>query len=167
MREKKIEKIIVENIVVSLNLHQNIPLAKLTKKIPEAEYDPEMFPGVILKMINPRVTVLVFQNGKIICTGNKSLEDLKQAENKIKKVLKTIGIKIKELDEEIVNVVTSSELDCEIDLEKLAMDLENCEFEPEQFPGLIYRKEEPKIIFLVFRSGRVISTGAKNVSIAK
>ncbi len=161
------ENVVIENIVVSLNLYQNIPLAKLSKKFLEVEYEPEIFPGAILKFINPKCTALLFQNGKIICTGNKSLEDVEKVKKKVFSVLKKVGVEVKKYDEEIVNVVASLELGFEVDLERLAFDLENCEFEPEQFPGLIYRKEQPKIIFLVFRSGRIISTGTKDVKIAK
>ncbi|MEM5828472.1 MAG: TATA-box-binding protein [Candidatus Aenigmatarchaeota archaeon] len=156
------EEITIENIVVSMQFHQKIPLNKILENFVEAEFEPEQFPGLVYKMKDPRCSFLIFETGKIICTGNRKMEDVDRAIEKFFKILKSVGIDTSKVEKNVENIVASVKLNGEIDLNCLAYELQGAEFEPEQFPGLIYRLNEPKLVFLIFRSGKIICTGGKN-----
>jgi len=98
----------------------------------------------------------------MVCTGAKSESEVHKAVRSIIKLLKQHGIDIRnEPIIEIQNIVASANLRAGVDLEKAAFLLENAMYEPEQFPGLIYRMKEPKVVLLIFSSGKVVCTGAK------
>ncbi len=155
----------IENIVATVNLKTEINLEKLAEKIPNAEYNPEQFPGLILRLQKPepRVSVLVFRTGKMVCTGAKSIGELKKALKKIMRIFREAGVNVPDEPEvEVQNVVASANLYAEVDIERAAEELENTMYEPEQFPGLIYRMEDPDVVLLIFSSGKMVCTGAKN-----
>lgn len=161
------EEITIENIVVSLTFNQKIPIDKFINKYLDVEFEPEQFPGLVYKLQDPKCSFLIFESGKIICTGNRKMDDVDRALKIILERLKSVGVDISKAEKTVENVVASVKLEGEIDLNCLAYSLENSEFEPEQFPGLIYRKEEPKLVFLVFKSGKIICTGGKKVEEVK
>lgn len=156
----------IENIVATINLHTELDLEELAERLPNAEYNPEQFPGLIYRMEEKKklkVSTLIFRTGKIVCTGAKSLSQLERAVKILIKRLKEHGVKIPgEPEVKIQNVVASANLHAEVDIEKAALLLENCMYEPEQFPGLIYRMDDPKVVLLIFNSGKMVCTGAKN-----
>lgn len=116
----------------------------------------------MLRLNRPKTATLIFSSGKMVCTGAKSESEVKKAVNSIIKLLKQHGIDIKnEPIVEIQNIVASANLKAGVDLERAAFLLENAMYEPEQFPGLIYRMREPKVVLLIFSSGKVVCTGAK------
>ncbi|MEM4810561.1 MAG: TATA-box-binding protein [Thermofilum sp.] len=120
------------------------------------------FPGLVLRLIRPKTATLIFSSGKMVCTGAKSEAEVYKAVKSIVKLLKQYGIDIRnEPIIEIQNIVASANLRASVDLEKAAFMLENAMYEPEQFPGLIYRMREPKVVLLIFSSGKVVCTGAK------
>ncbi|RLE55264.1 MAG: TATA-box-binding protein [Thermoprotei archaeon] len=152
----------IENIVATVNLHCDLDLDELAERLPNAEYNPEQFPGLILRLQKPKVSTLIFRTGKIVCTGAKSENELKRAVKALVKMLKEHGANIPgEPEVKIQNVVASANLHAEVDIEKAALLLENCMYEPEQFPGLIYRMDEPRVVLLIFSSGKMVCTGAK------
>ncbi|MEM0107086.1 MAG: hypothetical protein QXD11_00805 [Candidatus Micrarchaeaceae archaeon] len=71
-------KIKVENIVVSASLHAMIDLYELSKNVHAVDYEPEQFPGAIFKITNPKAAIILFKNGKMICTGANTMEDIKK-----------------------------------------------------------------------------------------
>jgi transcription initiation factor TFIID TATA-box-binding protein len=98
----------------------------------------------------------------MVCTGAKSEKEARRAVMKVIKELKKGGIIIISKPElKIQNIVASASLGGMIDLEKAAFTLERTMYEPEQFPGLIYRMSEPKVVILLFASGKLVCTGAK------
>ncbi|MEM4789968.1 MAG: TATA-box-binding protein [Thermofilum sp.] len=120
------------------------------------------FPGLVLRLTRPKTATLIFSSGKMVCTGAKSEAEVYKAVKTIVKLLKQYGIDIRnEPIIEIQNIVASANLRASVDLEKAAFMLENAMYEPEQFPGLIYRMREPKVVLLIFSSGKVVCTGAK------
>ncbi|MEM0243404.1 MAG: TATA-box-binding protein [Candidatus Aenigmatarchaeota archaeon] len=161
------EEVTIENIVVSLTFSQRIPINQLLNKYLDIEFEPEQFPGLVYKMQDPKCSFLIFESGKVICTGNRRIEDVDKALKVILERLKSVGVDISKSEKVVENVVASVKLDGEVNLNCLAMELEGAEFEPEQFPGLVYRKNEPKLVFLVFKSGKIICTGGKNVDEVK
>ena len=152
----------IENVVASATLNQKVDLNAVVKGYPGVEYRPEQFPGLVFRLKRPKTATLIFSSGKMVCTGAKSEKEARRAVIKVVKELKKGGIIIIGKPElKIQNIVASGILGGMIDLEKAAYTLEHTMYEPEQFPGLIYRMAEPKVVILLFASGKLVCTGAK------
>ena len=158
-------KIKIENVVASAAVDAEIDLDKVAATLANAEYEPEQFPGLVLRLKEPKAAILVFSSGKMVCTGTKNIEAIKVAISKTMEQVRSAGIKIKgEATITVQNIVASSDLGTELNLDKIAFSLQNAEFEPEQFPGLVFRVFDPKVVFLLFRSGKIVCTGAKKIA---
>ncbi len=154
----------ITNCVVSCDTHSRFVLEQLATMLEDAEYAPESFPGLVYRVKEPKSSILVFSTGKLICSGTKSLEQAKGAVKRALEDFKQIGMNISDkLKTEVVNIVASSDLGSPIDLNTIIFNLENCEYEPEQFPGVVHRIHEPKTVFLIFSSGKIVITGAKSM----
>jgi transcription initiation factor TFIID TATA-box-binding protein len=152
----------IENVVASATLNQRVDLNAVVKGYPGVEYRPEQFPGLVFRLKRPKTATLIFNSGKMVCTGAKSEKESRRAVMKVVKELKKSGIIIIGKPElKIQNIVASASLGGMIDLEKCAYSLGRTMYEPEQFPGLIYRMGEPKVVILLFASGKLVCTGAK------
>ena len=152
----------IENVVASATLNQKVDLNAVVKGYPGVEYRPEQFPGLVFRLKRPKTATLIFSSGKMVCTGAKSEKESKRAVMKVVKELKKGGIIIISKPElKIQNIVASAGVGGMIDLEKAAYSLGHSMYEPEQFPGLIYRMAEPKVVILLFASGKLVCTGAK------
>ena len=154
----------IENVVAFTSLGKKIPLLKVANKLEDAEYSPESFPGVVYRINDPRAASLIFSSGKIVCTGAKSIEKAKQAMGRVVDDLRKAGIPMpRTFSIKVENIVASTRIIVKqkLNLEEISFSLENVEYEPEQFPGLVYRVSEPRVAFLVFGSGKIICTGAR------
>lgn len=153
----------IENIVATVILDQTLDLNLIESKMPEnVTYQPDQFPGLILRLDKPKTTALVFKSGKMVVTGAKSTVQLIDAVKRIIKLFKKHGIKILSKPRiQIQNIVASGDINYYVNLEKASYLLENSMYEPEQFPGLIYRMREPSVVLLIFSSGKMVITGAK------
>jgi transcription initiation factor TFIID TATA-box-binding protein len=152
----------VENVVASATLNQRVDLNAIVKGYPSVEYRPEQFPGLVFRLKRPKTATLIFGSGKMVCTGAKSEKEARRAVLTVVKELRKGGIIIiGKPDLRVVNIVASGELGGKIDLEKAVSTLGKTMYEPEQFPGLIYRMDEPKVVILLFASGNLVCTGAK------
>jgi len=163
---KKEEKTSMEfvNIVVSTSLEHDIPLEKMAATLSNTEYNPEQFPGLVIRIKEPKTSALIFSSGKVVCTGARSMEKVHESIKKIIKSLKKINVDIKiEPEVKIQNMVASGSVGMDLNLNTLAMKLPNTEYEPEQFPGLVYKLNEAKATFLLFSNGKVVCTGTKSV----
>jgi transcription initiation factor TFIID TATA-box-binding protein len=110
----------------------------------------------------PKTTTLIFGSGKMVCTGAKSESQARKAVTRVVEELKTNGIVILRKPEmQIQNIVASAGLGGRIDLEKSTYALKRTMYEPEQFPGLIYRMDDPKSVILIFSTGKLVCTGTK------
>jgi transcription initiation factor TFIID TATA-box-binding protein len=159
---KSIAIIKIENVVASATLNQKVDLNAVVRSYPGVEYRPEQFPGLVFRLKRPKTATLIFNSGKMVCTGAKSEKESRRAVMKVVKELKKGGIIIISKPElKIQNIVASVNLGGMIDLEKAAYTLGKTMYEPEQFPGLIYRMDEPKVVILLFASGKLVCTGAK------
>ena len=141
-----------------------LDLPTIASSLEGSEYEPERFPGLIYRLKEPKTATLLFHSGKVVCTGAKSLEQVKMAIEKVTKQLEKAGIHIKiEPKIEVQNIVASSDLGQSINLNAIAitLGLERVEYEPEQFPGLVYRLDVPKVVLLLFGSGKLVCTGAR------
>jgi transcription initiation factor TFIID TATA-box-binding protein len=155
----------IVNLVASSALGTTLDLYNLATAIQEVEYEPEQFPGAILKIAEPKVSLLLFKNGKIIVSGAASEKDIKTAIKKAMVIINEVqsDVKIKtKINYEIVNLVATSSLGKQINLFEVAMKLDNIEYEPEQFPGAIARLYDPKVTILLFKNGKLICAGAKS-----
>ncbi len=155
--------IMIENVVASASLDQRIDLNDVVKSHPGVEYRPQTFPGLVFRLKKPKTATLIFGSGKMVCTGAKSEKKARRAVMKVVKELKESGIIIIGKPKlKIQNIVASGGLRGTIDLEKATYSLGKTMYEPEQFPGLIYRMAEPKVVILLFASGKLVCTGAKH-----
>ena len=165
---KKVKKagkkeIKVVNIVVSTSLQHDIPLEKMAATLSNTEYNPEQFPGLVIRIKEPKTSALIFSSGKVVCTGARSMDKVEESIKKIIKSLEKINVKIKIKPEvKIQNIVASGSVGMDLNLNTLAMKLENTEYEPEQFPGLVYKLAEAKATFLLFSNGKIVCTGTKS-----
>jgi transcription initiation factor TFIID TATA-box-binding protein len=151
----------VENVVASANLNQNIDLESIARTFPAVQYKPDQFPGLVYRLRKPDVATLIFSTGKLIVAGAKSENRAKRAVSRLVDELKTSGLVILgKPDVTIRNVVASADLCHRIDLEDVANSLEGTIYEPDQFPGLIYRMKELGVVLLIFASGKLVCTGA-------
>ena len=153
----------VQNIVATTSLGKDVPLTKLAKTLPNTEYNPEQFPGLVLRVKKPKSAVLVFSSGNLVCTGTKSIAQVKEVIREVIKQLKKIGVRVTITPKITVqNIVASGSINVNLNLNMLALELENTEYEPEQFPGLVYKLVEPNATFLLFSNGKLVCTGTKN-----
>jgi transcription initiation factor TFIID TATA-box-binding protein len=161
MTVKKEIKIV--NIVATANLGRAIPLVKLAEALPNTEYNPEQFPGLVMRIREPKTSALIFSSGKIVCTGGKSMDIVKESIAKIIKNIEKIKIKIAEQPKFTVqNLVASGAIGIDLNLNALAIQLSNTEYEPEQFPGLVYKLPGTRATFLLFSNGKIVCTGTRS-----
>jgi len=154
--------ITIENVVASASLDHPVDLDAIVKLFPTAEYRPEQFPGLVFRLKKPKTATLIFNSGKMVCTGAKSETQAIKAVDKVIRELKSRGIVIMGKPKtQIQNIVASASLNGRIDLEKATYKLTKTMYEPEQFPGLIHRMDDPKVVILLFASGKLVCTGAK------
>jgi len=152
----------IQNIVASVSLNQKINLHEIVEKFPKTEYNPSVFPGLVFRLKKPKTATLIFGTGKMVCTGAKSEKESRSAVEKVVKQLKQQGIQITEKPVvKIQNIVASAELDGEIDLESLVYKLNRVMYEPEQFPGAVFRMDDLQVVFLIFSAGKLVCVGAK------
>lgn len=163
-------KYTIVNLVASGNLNATLDLYNLAITIPNIEYEPEQFPGAILKLKEPKVSMLLFKNGKVIVSGASNEEEISQGIKKASKLIHEIQPSVKiqrNVDYVVVNLVATANFNMELDLFKIATELDNVEYEPEQFPGAILRLDDPKLTLLLFKNGKVICAGAKKESLLR
>jgi transcription initiation factor TFIID TATA-box-binding protein len=152
----------IQNVVAVATLNQKVDLNAVVKSFPGVQYRPEQFPGLVFRLKRPKTATLIFNSGKMVCTGAKSEKEAHRAVMNVVKELKKGGIIIISKPElKIQNIVASASLGGRIDLEQAVSSLAKTMYEPEQFPGLIYRMDEPKVVILIFASGNLVCTGAK------
>ena len=154
----------VVNIVASVqfDVEKLIDLNFIDMANKNAEYHPEVFPGLIFRLQKPKSTVLIFGNGKLVLTGLKKEKDVKPITQKVIKVIEQSGAVIKSEPEiKIQNIVTSGDLHFNLDVDLISISLDHAIYEPEVFPGLIYRMKHPKVVFILFSNGKIVCVGAK------
>ena len=163
MAETRDLEIVIQNVVASASLNQKIDLLAIVKVFRNVEYRPKQFPGLVFRLKRPKTATLIFGSGKMVCTGAKSEKMARSAVKKVVRELKNNGIIILGKPKIVIqNMVATANLHGKIDLETAADVMENVMYEPEQFPGLVYRMGEPKVVMLMFSSGKLVCTGAKH-----
>ena len=164
----------IVNIVASTRFAQDLDLHSLADHI-GITFEPEQFPGMIWKMRHhpvadgdepmPRATILTFASGRSVVVGAREYEDIDRAFDIMRQHLIDGGFEIWEADHEvsIKNLVVVDHISDDLDLKTLSITLpfQRTEYEPEQFPGLIYRQtvNDSEAVCLVFSSGKCVITG--------
>ncbi len=157
----------IENVVatVVVDIEEKMDLNVIARKYPDVEYNPERFPGLVMRIVEPKATILVFSTGKMVVTGMRHAAEAPTVVEDVIKRISKCKIKISNPRIIIQNIVASGDLKCSIDLNMAAVVMEYSMYEPEVFPGLIYRMQEPKTVFLIFSTGRIVCTGGKTKAI--
>jgi len=153
----------VVNIVATVinEIDGKIDLNQINQRISNVEYNPERFPGVIMRLENPHATLLIFSSGKMVITGLRKITDANLAAQQAIEKMQNIGSKIKNPKITIQNIVATSSLNMNVDLNMLTIIMDNVMYEPEVFPAAIYKMQDPKVVFLIFSSGKIVCLGAK------
>lgn len=152
----------VQNVVAVATLNQKIELLPIMKAFTNVEYRPKKFPGLVFRLKRPKTATLIFTSGKMVCTGAKSEKLAHSAVMKVIRELKKEGIIILGKPDIVVqNMVASAYVGGDVDLETASEVLDNIMYEPEQFPGAIYRMDDPHVVILIFSTGKLVITGAK------
>ena len=166
MTDVEDEDITIQNIVATTTIAKTLDLVEISSILPNSEYDIGRFPGLIYHMDNPKTATLLFSSGKVVCTGAKNIKDAQISIEHIAKELHKNKIKVDTKPKITVqNIVATHDIGTPLNLNSISVSLglENVEYEPEQFPGLVYRVRDPKVVMLLFSSGKVVCTGAKNI----
>ena len=160
MTKKEIK---LQNIVATCSLGKDVPLVKLAETLPNTEYNPEQFPGLVMRIKEPKTSALIFSSGNIVCNGAKSMKKVKESIQVIIKNVAKVGVKVTTKPQiKVQNMVASGDIGIALNLNQLAMQLENTEYEPEQFPGLVYKLAGTRATFLLFSNGKIVCTGTRS-----
>ncbi|AGB37046.1 TATA-box-binding protein [Natronococcus occultus] len=159
------DTITIENVVASGDTGREFDLQTLAEDLDNAQYDPKTFPGIVYRIDEPKSAGLIFHTGKVVCTGSKSVEDINKSVESIFNAFERLGISIEENPFTVQNIVSSADLGYSLNLNAVAvgLGLGQIEYEPEQFPGLVYRLDEPDVVALLFGSGKTVITGGTEV----
>ncbi|XP_074319111.1 TATA-box-binding protein 2-like [Silene latifolia] len=153
----------IQNVVSTVNLNCELNLKAIALHARNAEYNPKRFSAVIMRIREPKTTALIFKSGKLVCTGAKSEAQSKLAARKYARIVQKLGYSVKFSDFKIQNIVGSCDVKFPIKLELLKAYHETfARYDPEIFPGMIFRMVKPKIVLLIFVSGKVVLTGAQD-----
>ena len=154
---------VLQNVVATFNIGlDRINLRNLALERPFIEYNPYKFAAATMRILNPRTTALAFASGNMVCTGAKTEALSRLASRKYVRLLQKHDVPVSFRDFKIQNIVAASNVGRTIKLNELAeMYGPYVSYEPDLFPGLVFRTTAPKLVFLIFRSGKVVITGAK------
>ena len=183
-------KIYLQNIVAFVDLAAKLDLDRLLYDLPGTGYESgagneygfnksgiqtecnPRFPALIVKFKEPKVSFLLFRNGKMNVTGAKKIADLKEAVSKLVNRLRSLGIDVKKHPKvTVTNQVCTVDLGLDLNLDEIALNVENVEYEPETFPGLVYRPYDwphnSKPSILVFANGKLVIAGVRKLPEAR
>jgi transcription initiation factor TFIID TATA-box-binding protein len=156
------ETLTIENVVASTSIEQELALERLAGDLDGSQYDPAHYPGLIYRVAEPTATAMLFRTGKLVCTGANSEAAVRTAIELTLAELRAIGVVVPD-DPEITihNIVTVGNLGRHLNLNALVVGFgfERVEYEPEQFPGLVYRLDDPDVVVLLFGSGKLVIAG--------
>jgi len=154
----------MQNVVCTFNLGVDaISLRDLANRTPFVEYNPKKFAAATARIVQPRTTALCFASGNMVCTGAKNEALARLAARKYVHVLQECGFNVYFHDFKIQNLVASTDVGGLLKLDEMATAYGTCAgYEPDMFPGLVLRLTDPKVVYLCFRSGKVVITGARN-----
>ncbi|KXA91701.1 hypothetical protein AKJ63_01065 [candidate division MSBL1 archaeon SCGC-AAA259D18] len=153
----------VNNVVMTVS-YENVKfdLKRISSGLEGARYDPEVFPGVAYRASKPKASFLIFASGKANCVGANTVEGAEGATESLTEQLRDLGFGVGEPETEVQNMVASVDFHREFDLEDIARNFHHAEYNPEVFPGLVFRTEGTSVAFLLFVKGEGVCVGAKS-----
>lgn len=153
----------IQNMSSTANLGVRLDLKQIALRCRNTEFNPRRFAAVIMRLREPRATALIFASGKMCVTGTKSTHNSTLAAKKFAYIIERVGFETQPLlDFKVRNIVGTADIGFPIRLEGLVCAHSTfASYEPELFPGLIYRLVKPRVVFLIFVSGKIVITGAK------
>lgn len=157
---------VIQNCVATFSLGvKNINLKALALRLKYCDYNPQRFAAMTMRLCNPKTTALAFGSGNMVCTGSKKIGDCLLACRKYARILQMANVRVCFHNFKIQNIVASVSVEYPLMLYEMSLEHgANVSYEPELFPGLVLRIFKPKIVFLLFRSGKIVITGAKNMT---
>lgn len=157
-------KLVIQNVVSTFFLgRKKLDLKVICARAKYLEFNPHKFAAATIRLKYPRTTALLFGSGNIVCTGAKCEKDSRYACRQTVNILQRTGLKVGFKNFKIQNIVGSVALPHPIDLIQLQKDYgPYCSYEAELFPGAVFRLRKPRIVFLLFRSGRLVVTGGRS-----
>lgn len=156
----------IENIVAYAKISDHFVIDKIADMISDFEYQPEEFNGLTWKLDFPKSAILILSNGKIFCTGAKTIEDVESSIKKAIDKLKSVDIEVEQKPKiEIQNIIASTDVERELHLSSISKGLimDHVNYKPEEFPGLMYKIDDLGAVVIVFSSGRIVSTGTRTI----
>jgi len=153
----------LQNVVSTFSLGvTGLNLRYISNKHKFMEFNPQTFAAGTIRVKEPRSTALAFASGNMVCTGGKTELESRLAARKYVSIFQKCGIPVCFKNFKIQNIVASANVGFPIKLQDMAQDYgPYCTYEDELFPGLVFRSIKPKLVFLIFRSGKIVITGAK------
>ncbi|GLH13320.1 TATA-box-binding protein [Gryllus bimaculatus] len=153
----------LQNVVSTVNMGCTLDLQKITFCTRMSEYNPARFSGVVMRIREPHTTALIFRSGKMVVTGAKTEGEAHLASRKYARIIQKLGFSVRFMDFKIQNIVGTFDVKFPIRVEDLnQVHGQFCRYEPELFPGLIYRMVKPRVVLLIFVNGKIVLTGARN-----
>lgn len=152
----------VENIVFSFSVSCLLDLPKLAEILPDAQYNPDDVPAIVLQFPHPRSMATLSSDGTVVVTGPKSIDEVHDVVKMVLDRLNVVGIDVQETPEvAIQNVTVSTDLHQDLKLRNLAKSFQIDDFDPRDFPGLVYIGEDPNTVILLFDSGKIVCNGVR------
>lgn len=160
----------IQNVVGAGNLGTELDLQELAISLHGSEYDEDKIPAIVWNKPNPG-TVMIFRSGKISITGAKHPDQIDSIAREIWEKLTEIDVPVQDTPPEttIENIVANTTIGESINLNAavIAFGLENAEYEPEVFPGMVYRDGETGVVCMLFASGKLVVVGAKTIKVSE
>mmetsp|Transcript_18478 Transcript_18478/g.38748 ORF Transcript_18478/g.38748 Transcript_18478/m.38748 type:complete len:302 (-) Transcript_18478:135-1040(-) len=153
----------IQNMSSTADLGVRLDLKQIALRCRNTEFNPRRFAAVIMRLREPRATALLFSSGRMVVTGTKSSHNSSLATKKFAYILERVGFQPQSyIDFKVQNIVGTVDVGFPIRLEGVVYAHPTfSSYEPELFPGLIYRLVQPRVVLLIFVSGKVVITGAK------
>jgi len=152
----------VENIVVSFTISSSLDLPKLAEILPDATYNPDEVPAIVLQFSKPRSMATLFSTGNVVVTGPRSMDEVHDVVKMFTDRLDVVGVQVDETPEiKVMNVTVSTDLQQSLKLRRLAKSLQTAEYSPKVFPGLVYKGDDPNTVILLFDSGKIVCNGIR------
>lgn len=155
----------IQNCVATFSLGvKNINLKALALRLKYCDYNPRRFAAMTMRLCSPKTTALAFGSGNMVCTGSKNISECLLACRKYTRLLQRADVHVCFHNFQVQNIVASVSVEYPLKLYEMSQEHgANVSYEPELFPGLVLRISRPKVVFLLFRSGKIVITGAKSM----
>jgi transcription initiation factor TFIID TATA-box-binding protein len=152
----------VENIVASFTISSSLDLPKLAEILPDATYNPDEVPAIVLQFSKPHSMATLCTTGNVVVTGLKTMDEINDVVKIVTDRLDVVGVKCDKTPQiTIKNVTVSTDLKQSLKLRRLEKFLQTVKYNPRIFPGLVYKGDDPNTVILLFDSGKIVCNGIR------